>query len=69
MNISGLPRSNKNKSLHQRHHLNHDQTLHSVAPWDRYGVVWATEPFKGFDLLVLATNNHPARPDCRRGAI
>ena len=44
--------------------------LHSDDPWDAYGVIWAKSPFKGFDLLVPATNkfNPPARPDSLRGA-
>ena len=58
--------ANRGLNLHQKRHQNHDQNNHSQKGWDRYGVVWAKDPFKGFDLLVLATNNHPPATDSRR---
>lgn len=53
-------------NLHQKRHQNLNQNVHSLKGWDRYGVVWAKNPNKGFDLLVLTTNNHPPATDSRR---
>lgn len=63
--VTSDPLIYRGERLHQRDHQRLHQRVHPVDPWDRYGVIWAKNPFKGFDLLVLRTNP-PARPDCQR---
>ena len=59
----------REQNLHPKRHQNLDQNVLSRDGWDRFGVIWAKNPKSGFDLLVPATNNRPARPDCQRRRI
>lgn len=47
---TGVKNHQKNQ---QKFHLKNDAFAH----WDDYGVKWAKNPHKGYDLLVPATNN------------
>ncbi len=57
----------KTMNLHMNLQANLHMNLHPSDPWDRYGVIWAKQAFKGFDLLVPATNNKPGVRPARGG--
>ena len=61
-------KANKIKNNHVNNDVNKRENNHNPATPEPFRVIWAKDWNKGYDLLVLATNNWTPRPASRRSS-